>query len=138
MDARPIHRTTLVGLLAAGLLAAGCGGGDDGGTAKPAAPAGDNDPAATQVAQRYVDAYTQKKAPVVCRLLAAQVREQLEASGSCVATVKKSFAAGKNPKLTAVRSFVKGDVATVTFKGVERQVQLAREPAGWRVTNGGT
>lgn len=122
-------------LLCVAVFAAGCGGGGD--EKKPPALQGTNDPAATKVAQAYVDAYTAKNPEAICRLLAESVRAELSKAKSCGRalrpTLKLDF-----PKFTALRSYKNGATAVVSFKDSPRQVTLTREAGAWRVSNGGT
>lgn len=120
-------------------LATGCGGG---GREDAAAEqlSGSDDATATKVAQRYVDAYTRNDARAVCELLAVQVRDSItsDSGGGCMGTVRASFSTGYNPKLRAVRAYVQGEMATVTFRDSPRRVRLIREGGTWRVIDGGT
>lgn len=122
-------------LLCASVFVAGCGGGNN--EKKAPALQGANDPAATKVAQAYVDAYTAKNPDAICRLLAESVRAELSKAKSCGRALRPTLKVDF-PKFTALRSYRKGTAAVVSFKDSPRQVTLTREAGAWRVSNGGT
>jgi hypothetical protein len=119
----------------AGLSLSGCGGDEK--SAEKTTLKGENDPAATEAGQDYVDGYYDQDAEAVCRILAASVREQLDAQEGCVKTVEESFPTSFRQKLRAKRSYVNGDKAIVIFDKSPRQVTVQREGGGWKVINGG-
>lgn len=94
--------------------------------------------AALRVAQRYIDAYVEQDAKLVCQLLAEPVFAQLEAAGGCVKTVRTSFASAAAEKLQTAAATVEGTTARVTFQDSLRQVTLTQESGRWKVIDGGT
>lgn len=116
----------------------GCGGGNGGsGDSKSLQPKGKPDPAAAQVAQRYVNAYSVKDATTICGLVATTVRAQLGGQ-KCVVTIKRSFRHSTFPKFKVGRAYVDGTTAHALLTGSPRQITLTRESGGWKVLDGGS
>jgi len=126
-------------LASAAAVLGACGGDDEQvPVEKPAKLTGANEPVATRVVQRYVDAYFEEDAKTVCRLVANSVREQLDRDGGCLSQVERSFELGFKQDLTVDRSYRDGDTATATFKKSPRRVVVQLQDGEWRVIDGGS
>ena len=129
---------TILALSVVGAFVAGCGGGSSS-PKSPPHPTGKRTPAAAQVAQRYLDSYTNHNANPICSsLLGSEVIAQMQGVKGCLKQVKASFKVGTFPKLHVRTALANGDTATAILRDSPRQITLTREGGKWKVTNGGT
>lgn len=145
-------RTSRAGLGAAAAIAvvaiAGCGGGGGGSsTPKPAvlpgvplAQSGPEGQAAARVALAYAVADARGKGAVTCSLVTPQILNQLNAQkGHCKKALTHPPFALAETSVTNVALTGNTAIAVLLHPGLPaRQIALAKEADGWRVSNGGT